>query len=993
MNDVQVSVEARARELLRAGTLTLAELAELRNLEVELGAARDPLARAVRERRRPEDVRRAIAILRGERATVPEMVELAKRLSEYTENGYARRLLAIARQGASRNEQPDVYARIFQEGARCTYMDPDLPAEWRLDQALAILGEAIDLAKATDPETLGIAGAIWKRKWEVDGQRRCLERSLLFYLKGYAQGAPEAVRGDVLGWLRADRSRQLDAHRDAGYCGINAAFVLDLIAHEEEAEALRLGIAASRAEERRAEATLIREEVIRSVPPLRECRDGSGRAREWWFYATVGEAYFGLQRYEDAIRWLTEEPARAGLQIAFDQTAPAGLDVSDWEYETTARQLARLARLQGVTDADDAFAASDAGRALSRFLQGDEVAMRTAFRGKFGLGLSGGGFRAALFHIGVLARLAESDLLRHVEVLSCVSGGSIVGAHYYLKLRQLLESKTDAAITAADYVGLVRELEAEFIAGVQRNIRTRVLAELTTNLKMVFWPGYSRTQRVGELYERELYARVRDGHPGGKRLLRELQIFPLDSAGRKQTNFHPRHHNWRRRNKVPILVLNAACLNTGHNWQFTASFMGEPPMPINADIDCNERLRRVYLKDAPPKLKDLRLGHAVAASSCVPGLFEPLVLDRLYEDRSVRLVDGGVCDNQGVSTLLEQDCTVLIVSDGSGQMEADKVPSRGIIGVPLRANSILQARVREAQYETICARRRSSLLRGLPFVHLKQGLRGSGVPWDMCPPEQRDSDLVPESRHRDRTDYGVDLGIQRRLAAVRTDLDSFSDAEAYALMASGYRMTADRLSGSLPDAGPIVKRGEWTFQQIAQELEPEGASRSELDRVLAASSNSAFKVWKLSRALVAVKWAIAGALVAAVLYAIVRWPAFSLVPAAVRDWARDNLTRGHLGAGAATLLGVAALAYVARAIAGRRWGGLVARVVRPRELVQGVAIGLAMCLGGFLLARIHLHVFDRLYLRIGRLARFRRAAETTTSPGTDVGRRGLPRVG
>ncbi len=27
------------------------------------------------------------------------------------------------------------------------------------------------------------------------------------------------------------------------------------------------------------------------------------------------------------------------------------------------------------------------------------------------------GFRAALFHIGVLARLAESDLLRHVSVI------------------------------------------------------------------------------------------------------------------------------------------------------------------------------------------------------------------------------------------------------------------------------------------------------------------------------------------------------------------------------------------------------------------------------------------------------------------------------------------------------------------------------------------------------------------------------------------------
>ena len=60
-------------------------------------------------------------------------------------------------------------------------------------------------------------------------------------------------------------------------------------------------------------------------------------------------------------------------------------------------------------------------------------------KGKLGIALSGGGFRAAFFHIGVLARLAEHDLLRHVAVISCVSGGSIIGAFYYLKVKQLLE--------------------------------------------------------------------------------------------------------------------------------------------------------------------------------------------------------------------------------------------------------------------------------------------------------------------------------------------------------------------------------------------------------------------------------------------------------------------------------------------------------------------------------------------------------------------------
>src|SRR6185503_8479342 len=113
-----------------------------------------------------------------------------------------------------------------------------------------------------------------------------------------------------------------------------------------------------------------------------------------------------------------------------------------------------------------------------------------------GFALSGGGFRASLFHIGVLARLAELDLLRHVEVISCVSGGSIVGAHYYLKLKQLLSDKADQEIKQSDYVRVVAELARDFTAGVQRNIRTRLFAEFIINVRMLFESGFTRTKRA-----------------------------------------------------------------------------------------------------------------------------------------------------------------------------------------------------------------------------------------------------------------------------------------------------------------------------------------------------------------------------------------------------------------------------------------------------------------------------------------------------------------
>ena len=476
--------------------------------------------------------------------------------------------------------------------------------------------------------------------------------------------------------------------------------------------------------------------------------------------------------------------------------------MSPWEYETTARQLAHLARIQNTTDsAEDAAARLEAAlAALRKFFTKYEV--DSAYSGKFGLGLSGGGFRAALFHLGVLARLAELDVLHRIEVISCVSGGSIIGAHYYLEVRKLLQTVSDEDITRQHYIDIVAKVRKDFLDGVQKNLRMRVAAELTTNLKMIAFPHYTRTQRIGELYESEIFARVADTNEDDPHLDKRkrndprwfngLYVTPLNPDGTPAADFYFKTDNWRRRAKVPNLVLNTTSLNTGHNWQFTASWMGEPPAGIDSEIDGNDRLRRLYYgdDDTPKGHKTVRLGHAVGASSCVPGLFEPLVLDGLYPERTVRLVDGGVCDNQGVGSLLEQDCNVILVSDGSGQMGSEKQPSAGLLGVPLRSNTILQARVREAQYNELAARKRAGLLRGFMFVHLKDDLDVDPIDWIGClDPYNASDDSRPAYRRGPLTRYGIAKDIQELLAGVRTDLDSFTDVEAFALMTSAYRMT------------------------------------------------------------------------------------------------------------------------------------------------------------------------------------------------------------
>lgn len=51
---------------------------------------------------------------------------------------------------------------------------------------------------------------------------------------------------------------------------------------------------------------------------------------------------------------------------------------------------------------------------------------------KIGLALSGGGYRAAAYHIGTLRALNRLGILDKVDVISAVSGGSITAAYYAL---------------------------------------------------------------------------------------------------------------------------------------------------------------------------------------------------------------------------------------------------------------------------------------------------------------------------------------------------------------------------------------------------------------------------------------------------------------------------------------------------------------------------------------------------------------------------------
>lgn len=728
--------------------------------------------------------RLAERLIQGKAMTVTEVDALWQACRTDEAFSHARRLLRRRREGAPQigparpGDPAPVDAQTLREQhALMTSKDPDLAASLRHDWALQLLQADLTHSSA---ETLGIAGGIWKRRWELDGRVQSLEASLQHY--------------------RAAVDR-LGVTAEQGYPAINAAFVADLLARQT----LDHGIRGNYADLARG----LREQL---------CTADLGPG--YWALVTQAEAHLGLGQADQALPLLHQ--ARA-------------LQPDPWKRDTTARQLARLGELLGLHD--------DTRRAVGALVgDGDDSPagrawVESVLVGKVGLALSGGGFRASLYHLGVLARLAEHDLLRHVQVVSGVSGGSMAAAAYYLRLRQLLQDK--AAPNQADYLALVAALIDDFRQGTSANLRGQLFTDFATCRAIVGGDDAVFAAGTARAIHAALYSRSAPVDPQ----MADLTICPKDAP----VDFHPRYHNVARRDKVPALVLNATTLNTGHAWQFTATSMGESPASIVRGADPLPRLRRAYYRNADGTLaRPVTLAQAVAASACVPGMFAPLQLPGLYAGQVVSLVDGGVHDNQGALALLQDDCSVLLVSDASGQLALDAEPGGGHLGPVLRSFSIFQERTRQAGFQRLFDARDAGRLAGLACVHLKQDLDAPPLDWTGCDDPGGDADGQPAALvPGERTRAGIHKPHQVLLADIRTDLDVFSDIESAALMAAGHQSIGAQLDVLLADVpalkAPRVEHG-WFFQPVLPRL---GAPDAALHKHLSSGATMFLRITQL----------------------------------------------------------------------------------------------------------------------------------------------------
>ena len=235
--------------------------------------------------------------------------------------------------------------------------------------------------------------------------------------------------------------------------------------------------------------------------------------------------------------------------------------------------------------------------------------------------LSGGGYRAMLFHVGSLLRLYETGYLTRLDRISSVSGGSITAGVLGLAWSKLLGGSPDRSVFEKEVATPIRNLAGETI-------------DASAIIGGMLLPGMI-ADKVEAAYRKHLFKDA------------TLQDLPDE----------------------PRFVINATNAQSGALWRFSKPYMrdwrvGEvkiPTVPLAKAVTASSAF--------PPVLSPLVM--ELDAHLFTPGSGQDLQRDP-YTSRVV-LTDGGVYDNLGLETAWKHYDTIL-VSDAGGKMKPEEEP-------------------------------------------------------------------------------------------------------------------------------------------------------------------------------------------------------------------------------------------------------------------------------------------------------------------------------
>ncbi len=237
--------------------------------------------------------------------------------------------------------------------------------------------------------------------------------------------------------------------------------------------------------------------------------------------------------------------------------------------------------------------------------------------------LSGGGYRAMLFHTGVLWRLSDEGMLPRLHRVSSVSGGSITAGVLALNWGRL----------AFDAQGAAAQFARQVVEPLRGMASRRV--DVTSIVLGIGLPFTSISDRVVKAYRRHLF---------GKATLQDLP-------------------------EAPRFVINATNLESGVLMRFSRSYLADyrvgrvpnPDLPLAVAVAASSAF--------PPFLSPCTVDLTHEAWVTDPG--NDLAAREFRGE--IRLSDGGVYDNLGLETAWKRYATIL-VSDAGAHMGADAKP-------------------------------------------------------------------------------------------------------------------------------------------------------------------------------------------------------------------------------------------------------------------------------------------------------------------------------
>ena len=372
---------------------------------------------------------------------------------------------------------------------------------------------------------------------------------------------------------------------------------------------------------------------------------------------------------------------------------------------------------------------------------------------KIGIALSGGGVRAAVFHLGVLGRLAEDELLEKITHISTVSGGTLVTGLVY--------SVAGNKWPTSDFF-LNKCL-----------VQTRYyLTKKDIQLNAIFWG----------ILQPSAFIQKR-----ANLISKSIQNCWKISGN---LNDIPRQPRW---------ILNATTYESGKNWRFI-------PQRRMGDYVVN------YVEKP-----NILLADAMAASAAYPELIGALVLDtRKYnwfkfsgktieqtqpKFSKLHLWDGGLYENLGVEALFKiedeypypDDCNFLVVSDASNPIGLKKHTIRfwkralRLIAISMDQVRSLRARILINHFEN----HKDS------GVYFKIGNTGRKILEDVKTNNKLIDELTKNSLSADEVKSAEDF---------ETILRKLTEAEYDLLYQHGWEVTNFTLQARCPD---IFQHKEW----------------------------------------------------------------------------------------------------------------------------------------------------------------------------------------